>query len=503
MHFPTEPIVTTVIQALDEIVAPSVRSEEAKIAVDLCLRLLRLIGAEARQPPDLQTQRDRKGVAILQSLEPLGVAGATAQAGDTRLRLETAFTEMLQRRSSDASLRTRQADAFETLLNEEKRFLVALDPEAADGIASVYQRGHLSRDAASAVPEPAVHRFTADLLQSYFRSHGDSGEQVTVEHLHLVSGGFNKETLLVDVVRGATTEALVIRRDLPVAATDMSVVDEFPLLRAVFEAGLKVAEPLWLETSRQVIGQPFLVARKVAGNTDIAGWRNRAECLAMFADDLAAQLALLHRVDVGSLLPADAPICPPVPELVGTEIERWWSLYRRRREPDESSPLFASEHAWLLANIPGDDTRPVIVHADIGFHNLLTVDGRIEAILDWEFAHLGDPQEDLNYIRPFLEPLGIWEAFVAGYREHGGCAYREDQAGFWAVWQSFRNGLGCVGALAAFRSGRCVSPDAALKLAVAGLNFGPRYAVEAAEQVLKELRRRSATPAASSGVLPS
>ena len=48
--------------------------------------------------------------------------------------------------------------------------------------------------------------------------------------------------------------------------------------------------------------------------------------------------------------------------------------------------------------MPGlEGTGPVLVHGDFGPQNVLIQDDRITALLDWEFAHIGQPVEDLAW----------------------------------------------------------------------------------------------------------
>jgi aminoglycoside phosphotransferase (APT) family kinase protein len=65
---------------------------------------------------------------------------------------------------------------------------------------------------------------------------------------------------------------------------------------------------------------------------------------------------------------------------------------------------------------------PRLVHCDFNGSNLLVADGRVSAVLDWEFAFAGSPAFDFgNLLRP---PAGDMAPFVdglaAGYRAAGG-----------------------------------------------------------------------------------
>jgi aminoglycoside phosphotransferase (APT) family kinase protein len=74
---------------------------------------------------------------------------------------------------------------------------------------------------------------------------------------------------------------------------------------------------------------------------------------------------------------------------------------------------------------------------------MIVSEGRLVALLDWEFAHLGDPTEDLSYCRQFVEPLIAWDDFLKGYRGAGGGDYREENARFFELWRGVRNAVCC------------------------------------------------------------
>jgi aminoglycoside phosphotransferase (APT) family kinase protein len=50
---------------------------------------------------------------------------------------------------------------------------------------------------------------------------------------------------------------------------------------------------------------------------------------------------------------------------------------------------------WAVPGLVG--TWPVIVHGDFGPQNVLIEGDRINALVDWEFAHIGQPVEDLAW----------------------------------------------------------------------------------------------------------
>ncbi len=46
---------------------------------------------------------------------------------------------------------------------------------------------------------------------------------------------------------------------------------------------------------------------------------------------------------------------------------------------------------------PASVPRTVVCHGDVGPGNFLHDGARVTALLDWEFAHLGDPMDDLAW----------------------------------------------------------------------------------------------------------
>lgn len=62
-------------------------------------------------------------------------------------------------------------------------------------------------------------------------------------------------------------------------------------------------------------------------------------------------------------------------------------------------PLLEFTLKWLRRNAPKDIGRTVLVQGDTGPGQFLFRDGKVTAVIDWEFAHLGHPMCDLAMIR--------------------------------------------------------------------------------------------------------
>lgn len=320
---------------------------------------------------------------------------------------------------------------------------------------------------------------TAERLQGLLQD-SLGGTPLRVVSFHRVYGGYSKDTFLFDVaVDGAATESLVLRRDLPFGPAGTTVRDEFALLRRLFDNGFPVAEPLLLDPEGRHVGQAAMVSRRVAGRAGTDGWSADPRCRDEIVRKLARIVARLHAQDPAGLGVAveggDARAA------VRAYLELWRERWHRHRV--HPSLTIASGFDWLLSHIPEINGRPVVVHGDIGFHNVMVEGGDITALLDWEFAHAGDPVEDLGYARQFIEPLGCWELFLDAYVAAGGAPYRQENARFYEVWRSVRNAICCMTAWSGFLDGAYP----AVKMAYQGIVFYRHFARDAAVQLRKEL----------------
>ena len=71
---------------------------------------------------------------------------------------------------------------------------------------------------------------------------------------------------------------------------------------------------------------------------------------------------------------------------------------------------------WLQANAP-TCASPVVVHGDFRIGNLMVGPEVLRGVFDWEFAHLGDPAEDLTW--PCVRSWRFGQDRLAGFRLGG------------------------------------------------------------------------------------
>lgn len=190
---------------------------------------------------------------------------------------------------------------------------------------------------------------------------------------------------------------LVLRRAPPGAAArgDHDVGREYRLLASLHPVWGKVPEPLAYCPHPQVIGAPFLVARRVRGTvlrrSPPEDWR--PEHYAALGESFADTLASLHRVDPQLAGLGDIGRTGPF----ALQLEGWLRRYQAARTAD--SPDLGRLAAWLRRRLPSP-WPAALCHNDYKYENLVLgaqAPGGIAAVLDWELANLADPQFDLAW----------------------------------------------------------------------------------------------------------
>jgi aminoglycoside phosphotransferase (APT) family kinase protein len=212
------------------------------------------------------------------------------------------------------------------------------------------------------------------------------GETVVIERMQRITMGQSRAMYVLHATVGGTPRRMVARIEQS-GLLGSDAVTEVPVMQALFRAGFPVAEVLVDEPTGDVLGQPFFVMDFVEGvSTDDD----------TTTDEYVALLHRLHTIDpteIGlTFLPTPSLPTGPALALVG----RWADTYRGA-SLGEPSPLMEEAIAKLVATAPPSE-RISIVHADPGPGNYLHAGGRVTALVDWEFAHLGDAYDDWAYL---------------------------------------------------------------------------------------------------------
>jgi aminoglycoside phosphotransferase (APT) family kinase protein len=255
-----------------------------------------------------------------------------------------------------------------------------------------------------------------------------------VESMHLLPGGASKEAWAVD----ADGERLLVRRALAgvIHEGTLSLENEFRVLEAAVEAGVKVPRPV--AYLGELGGREAFAMERVEGET--IGRRIVRNPPAGLETQLADELAKIHAIPRERL-----------PFLRSGDV-----LDRFEHELDSvGEPHPAIEYGlwWLREHRPAP-LPEVVSHGDFRLGNIVVSDRGLEYVLDWEFAHLSDPREDVGWpiVRAWrfgaddrrLGGIGEVGPYLVRYAELTGREITEADLDWWEVLGNVKWGIGCL-----------------------------------------------------------
>jgi aminoglycoside phosphotransferase (APT) family kinase protein len=193
---------------------------------------------------------------------------------------------------------------------------------------------------------------------------------------------------------------VVIRRPprgpLPPSAHD--VLREARLLRGLERTPVRVPKVLAVCENPELIGAPFYVMERVAGEviTDALppGLDNPSE-RARVADQLIDALVEVHAVDWMAV--GLEGFGKPTGYLE-RQLRRFGGLWEHNKTRE--LPEVEEVGGWLAANLP-QSPPATVVHGDYRLGNTMfaaAAPARLVAIFDWEMATIGDPLADVGYL---------------------------------------------------------------------------------------------------------
>jgi aminoglycoside phosphotransferase (APT) family kinase protein len=303
------------------------------------------------------------------------------------------------------------------------------------------------------------------------------GREVEVSDPVLLAGGASKEAWAVD----ADGERLLVRRAAGgvIHKHTLSLADEFEVLRAAHEAGVKVPRPYGYIAD--LGGREAFVMERLEGETIGRRIVRRDELAAarrVLPVQMAEELAKIHAVPLSR-----------VPFLRETRVE---GMVEELDEVGEPHPAIELGLWWLRENRPPARSA-VVVHGDYRVGNLVVGERGLVGVLDWEFAHVDDPARDVAFslVRAWrfgvpekrLGGVGDVEPYLARYNELTGFDVRPEELDYWELAGNVAWAIGCLTQAQRHLTGQ----DRSVELAILG-----RLGVEVEYEICRLLERVAA-----------
>jgi aminoglycoside phosphotransferase (APT) family kinase protein len=275
-----------------------------------------------------------------------------------------------------------------------------------------------------------------------------------------LSGGASQETWSIDAVTGGRIEPLVLRRTPGGAAraggtgsNSVPLETEAIVIEVARREGVAAPRVRYVLKPEDDAGIGYIMDR-IEGET-IARKILRDQAFDAIRPRLAYQcgeiLARIHQVNAAPLRRVLTIVDGP------TQLRRYRDLYDLYDYPH---PMFELAFQWLEPRMKAS-RRETLVHGDFRHGNLMISPRGVEAALDWELTHIGDPLEDIGWICTNSWRFGVAEKVVggfgelpdllAGYEAAGGGHVDADDVRTWIVYGSLKWGVMCMSMYQGFR----------------------------------------------------
>lgn len=280
-----------------------------------------------------------------------------------------------------------------------------------------------------------------------------------IEKLHLLAGGASQETWALDLflengeARGEYE--LVLRRQLggKIYRDALDLAREFRVMQIAYASNVLLPYPQAFLPD--LLGRPAALLHRKHGET-IGRRIVRDPALQNARKLLPAQmgtmLARIHKIELDKFAMRLFLPQPPVEHSPAQ-----WTLAQTEKNLDEiGEPHPALEFGlrWLRLHEPTSPGKLGLIHGDYRIGNVVMNENGLVSVLDWEFAHIGDPYEDLAWsqVRDWrfgydhLRFGGIAQPdeFFTAYEKELGVTLNYDAVRYWEIMGNVRWAVGML-----------------------------------------------------------
>jgi aminoglycoside phosphotransferase (APT) family kinase protein len=280
-------------------------------------------------------------------------------------------------------------------------------------------------------------------------------QTVKVTDAQPLAGGASRDSwAFTAVFADGVEKRYVLRRDLPTTMNESALTraNEFAMMRAAFNHGVRSAQVQWLCEDPAPLGQPFFIMDFVDGisiGRKVMTAPELAEARQLLPVQMAEQLALIHRLDWRAH-ELDF-LAQPTTENPAREAVK--AAYTIVDELGANVPAIEFILRWCHLNAPAAE-RITFIHGDFRIGNLLVDRQGLAAVIDWEFAHVGDPCEELGYLclrdwrfgNDMLRASGLSqrEPFIQAYEQFADVKVDRSAVDWWEVFGNVRWAIICL-----------------------------------------------------------
>lgn len=275
------------------------------------------------------------------------------------------------------------------------------------------------------VPDQRDPEVTREALTGWLRARLPGARIPMIETPE--TSGFSSETLIFDAAwsdpdGGGERHEPLVARVAPVRYQifpEPRFEEQYRLMRVLDErTGIPVPPIRWYEPDDSTLGAPFFVMGRVDGRvpTDMPPYHMDGWVTEIPEDERAAMwwstleiLADLHRLDPDALGLGFLD----EPEWGATGLDQRLNYYEHYLHWAYDGPQDVAQEAlgWLRAHRPDEPDQPKVLWGDARIGNVIFQKGVPAAVLDWETAVLGAPEEDLAWFlfldRHHSEGIGV------------------------------------------------------------------------------------------------
>jgi aminoglycoside phosphotransferase (APT) family kinase protein len=287
-----------------------------------------------------------------------------------------------------------------------------------------------------------------------------TGSDATIVDAKPLAGGASRDTWFIRVqcdpgTDDATMHEYVMRRDLPTQMFEDALTreEEFRLMDAAYQSGVSVAKVRYLCTDESVLGSPFFIMDYVPGisiGRKVISSPELEQAREALPEQMAQELARIHAIDTDAhnldFLRAPQAGRTPAEEIIA-------QTYQILDDLGVQNPVW--EWALRYAQTHQPHTEKItFVHGDFRIGNLLVDASGLQAVIDWEFGHLGDPDEELGYLcmrdwrfgNGLKRAAGLTdrETFLQAYEKASGRQVNRDAVDWWELMGNIRWGVICL-----------------------------------------------------------